>query len=535
MDCQGAPEHLRETGDLDGVVAVEEAEVTKLEIVSADNVVDEIEGEEDDSKKTEKKKGPGRKLVKDEERAVGNVKWHTYKLYIQASTYITLVFWVITLVLSQLNAVAEWFWLRVWGEAYNTQVTNFFSFGYANSLPDKQLSTDYHHHFIYHSQNNVTAAPGFVVQGADVGSIASLPSADTNPGFYLGVYAAIMLGSAFVSIIQSIVGAWGGYRAGKTLHDRLLDSVIHSTIRFFNTTPLGRILSACFCVLIKVPVFPFMDFMETNTDAADRFSKDIETIDTRLSGSLRTVAVYGAALLVRLGVVAYIVPSFLIPAAFMSYLYYSYALLYLRAGRSFRRLEATSNSPIFSGFAELLDGVITVRAFSAESRFFETMCVQVDQALSAFYYYWMSNRWLMVRIDVLGGASVFITTLMVLRAATTDGSAGVAISAASGLVQSFYWLSRFWGEMEMDLNSVERVEEYLNIPQEPPSVIEGSRPPAYWPSYSTTESFISAQDLEIKYSPELPTVFKGSFDIKASEKIGLIGRTGSGKSTLAMR
>lgn len=255
MDCQGAPEHLRETGDLDGVVAVEEAEVTKLEIVSADNVVDEIEGEEDDSKKTEKKKGPGRKLVKDEERAVGNVKWHTYKLYIQASTYITLVFWVITLVLSQLNAVAEWFWLRVWGEAYNTQVTNFFSFGYANSLPDKQLSTDYHHHFIYHSQNNVTAAPGFVVQGADVGSIASLPSADTNPGFYLGVYAAIMLGSAFVSIIQSIVGAWGGYRAGKTLHDRLLDSVIHSTIRFFNTTPLGRILSACFCVLISFVTF----------------------------------------------------------------------------------------------------------------------------------------------------------------------------------------------------------------------------------------------------------------------------------------
>lgn len=135
---------------------------------------------------------------------------------------------------------------------------------------------------------------------------------------------------------------------------------------------------------------------------------------------------------------------------------------------------------------------------------------------------------------MLGGLSVFLTTIMVLSGAVSDGSAGIAITSAQGFVMSCYWVSRYWGELEMAMNSVERVEEYLEIPQEPPAVIPGSRPPAYWPSYSTTGSFISAQELEIKYAPELPTVFKGSFDIKAREKIGLIGRTGSGKSTLAM-
>lgn len=86
----------------------------------------------------------------------------------------------------------------------------------------------------------------------------------------------------------------------------------------------------------------------------------------------------------------------------------------------------------------------------------------------------------------------------------------------------------------MDLNSVERVVEYLDLPQEPPAVIESNRVPAYWPSSNATH-LVSVEDLVIRYAPELPPVLHGvSFSLKPNERVGLLGRTGSGKSTLAM-
>ena len=87
----------------------------------------------------------------------------------------------------------------------------------------------------------------------------------------------------------------------------------------------------------------------------------------------------------------------------------------------------------------------------------------------------------------------------------------------------------------LSISSVERVVEYLELPQEPPAVIESNRPPAYWPSSTSANPLISVEELVVKYAPELPPVLKNvSFQLNPRERIGLLGRTGSGKSTLAM-
>ena len=95
-----------------------------------------------------------------------------------------------------------------------------------------------------------------------------------------------------------------------------------------------------------------------------------------------------------------------------------------------------------------------------------------------------SCRWLLLRFDFLGALSVCITSVLTIGSGVSSGSGGMAILASQGFVQAVYWLCRFWSQLEMDLNSIERVGEYLALPQEPPAIIEENRAPAYWPSSS---------------------------------------------------
>ena len=71
-------------------------------------------------------------------------------------------------------------------------------------------------------------------------------------------------------------------------------------------------------------------------------------------------------------------PMFLFPAILIGLVYRSLAIGYLSTGRDLRRMESNTRSPIFSGFSELLEGIVTVRAFSAEQRFLDDLHEKID-------------------------------------------------------------------------------------------------------------------------------------------------------------
>jgi hypothetical protein len=78
--------------------------------------------------------------------------------------------------------------------------------------------------------------------GSPGAPIFNLPSAREHPLFYIGVYSALGLGSAFLGVLTAIVQYTGALRASKVLFKQLLVSVVRATMRWHDTTPQGSSL-----------------------------------------------------------------------------------------------------------------------------------------------------------------------------------------------------------------------------------------------------------------------------------------------------
>ncbi|KAH7920819.1 P-loop containing nucleoside triphosphate hydrolase protein [Leucogyrophana mollusca] len=503
IDTQGTTKELRRQGVLDHITRDSTTEVKEQDEVAVAEAPSTSESSNVEAPKSVEATKKPRKLIKDEFRETGSVKFAIYKAYLEASSYWTWTALALLVAISQVLGVTEKLWIRTWGQAYGGEPTPTPYAPTSSVWNDQETLIDAFMPSQYIPYSN-SAYPTLTSR-----SLLSLPSVYEHPLFYVGVYGSIGLATALVSVVSTMIQYTGALRASRSIFQRLLIGMVRATMRWHDVTPQGRMLN--------------------------RFGKDIEAIDNNIASSLSNVNTSLATFVAAIITVAVFFPLFLIPAAVLGYFYRSMAIGYLTTGRHLRRMESTSRSPIFSGFGELLEGIVTVRAFSAERRFMDDLHLKIDVTIKMWYNFWMTNRWLLLNFDALGALAVLTTTLFALSGYVGAGTAGLCITSAMTFTNSVYWACRFWTTLELDLNSVERVVEYLNLPQEPPAVIESRRPPAYWPSNSSGTSLISVENLVIKYAPELPPVLRNvSFQLNAKERIGLLGRTGSGKSTLAM-
>ncbi|KAH9928634.1 ABC transporter [Fomitopsis serialis] len=310
-------------------------------------------------------------------------------------------------------------------------------------------------------------------------------------GFYMGIYAGLGVGQAISFFFVGLCFALLTYIASKKLHNDALTRVMYAPMSFFETTPLGRIMNR------------------------------IDTVDNLLSDSMRMLVSTLATIVGAIILIGIVIPWFLIAVGAVLICYVWAAFFYRASARELKRLDAILRSSLYSHFSESLSGLATIRAYGETSRFLADNRKRVDIENRAYWLTVTNQRWLGIRLDMMGIILTFVVAILSVasRYTISPSQMGVVLSYIISVQQAFGWLVRQTAEVENDFNSVERIIYYANeLEQESPHSLPDRTPPAPWPP---------------SYRPELPAVIKGlSMSIRPGEKVGIVGRTGAGKSSI---
>ena len=87
---------------------------------------------------------------------------------------------------------------------------------------------------------------------------------------------------------------------------------------------------------------------------------------------------------------------------------------------------------------------------------------QSDESHRAYYLTVVNQRWLSLRLDLMGTALTFAISMLALgkRTSILPAQTGLALSYILAAPQFFSWTVRQLADVENDMNSVERIVHY---------------------------------------------------------------------------
>ncbi|CAB3223734.1 unnamed protein product [Arctia plantaginis] len=327
---------------------------------------------------------------------------------------------------------------------------------------------------------------------------------------YLGVYGGISLAQALSTLFSNLLPFLACWRAAKILHEILLNNILRAPLHFFEVTPVGRILS--------------------------RFSKDVDSVDTSLAAKISNALNYLFEVIGTLFIISYSTPMFMAVIIPIGVLYYAVQRFFVPTSRQLMRMKSIARSPIFSHFNESLLGSTSIRAFGVKDRFIKESQKKVDYYQSFVYLIAVANRWLGVRLQVVGGLIIFFAAIFVVigRDNISPGIAGLSISYTLKITNSLRMLVQMISTIETDIVAVERMKEYAETEQE----AEWVKPTGPRPSWPETGS-VQFEGLTMAYRNGAslrvePALSDLTCTVEPGDKLGIVGRTGAGKSTLTL-
>eukprot|EP00003_Mantamonas_plastica_P005852 TRINITY_DN1477_c0_g1_i3.p1 TRINITY_DN1477_c0_g1~~TRINITY_DN1477_c0_g1_i3.p1 ORF type:complete len:1396 (-),score=534.50 TRINITY_DN1477_c0_g1_i3:135-3824(-) len=329
-------------------------------------------------------------------------------------------------------------------------------------------------------------------------------------GIYIAVYAIWTILGAVLTYGKEMYLVHGFVRASDAVHEDVLRAVLSAPMRWFDSTPVGRILN--------------------------RFSKDLYVVDSELPSQMSQIfnaAMLIFTLLVIISSVAVFLPPVLIIFAI---LFYKIQLYYRNSSRELQRLESISKSPVLAHFTEAISGVDTIRAMKLQKTFRHYTNLLVDFNHKAFYTLKMSSRWFDLRIAVLGAivnlcTGIFLTVSPLAGIPVDPAFAGLAL----GMISAFVGLLNYWvfliAELEVRMTNLDRLLAYSELPKEEAVDKQYDEVPQSWPD----KGEIVFDHYSMRYREGLDLVLKDiNVTVSPGQTVGVVGRTGAGKSSLIL-
>jgi ABC-type multidrug transport system fused ATPase/permease subunit len=160
---------------------------------------------------------------------------------------------------------------------------------------------------------------------------------------------------------------------------------------------------------------------------------------------------------------------------------------------------------------------------------------KIDTWVMTSFHLALANRWMSFRMALVAAVFCIVVGAVIVFTPSVDAAlAGFTLSFMLNFSESIRWTIRCYGDMELNMNAMERVVEYSNIEPEKggDKGTEVMRsPPAAWP----TSGSVEVENLTASYAADLPPVLKDvSFRVGHNERLGVVGRTGAGKSSLTL-
>ncbi|OQR97132.1 ATP-binding Cassette (ABC) Superfamily [Achlya hypogyna] len=318
---------------------------------------------------------------------------------------------------------------------------------------------------------------------------------------------ALTLGTLLATAAHVCLVVHGTVRAARTLYGCMTHRLVHTSLAFFDATPVGRVLNRLgddtSTIDLMIPIA--LDFLV------------LEIVS--ITGSLLVLYftnVYVLLLLLPLGVV-----------------YVRLQRRYRPPARDLSRLSHVVQSPLVMHVKATLQGLAVLRGRGATADYHAAFVGHLGLFQRVTLAQTLALSWLAIRLDAL---SIVVAAFVGFFAAIACTQGHPMPSAYLGLTMMYalpiirklkFGLEAFvWAEQAMV--SVERVLEYAALPPEAASeATDTSVGGGHW----VTAGVIELVDVGVVYDGR--AALRGvSVAVRSREKLGICGPSGAGKSSL---